>query len=225
MKNNIIFGMFNVLIDKKNNKKTYIYDYLERLSEFCEKNNKNIFLLTGLKEEVAKKVVEEHKLNKFFKEKNIINISKEYEDSLCDLDKQLRKEKYKNNFFYVDEYFKVFFLNNQYLQKKEETIYVGFDVWTDGYYLKRYTNVDFILIEEFLKNNTEKIKKETFPDLHILNPSFEDLKKYLTEEKEFVYCSLESFAKKYLHTGFIGKDFNIFSNDKIKDFVLKKLKK
>jgi hypothetical protein len=225
MKNNIIFGLFNILIDKKRNTKTYIYDYLEPLLEFCEKNNKKMFLLTGLKEELANKIIEEHNLNRFFKKENVINITEEYENSLSDLDKQLKQKKYDRDAFHVDEYFKVFYLNNQYLEKKTETLFVGSDVWTDGYYLRRYTGVDFILLEEYLKNNSKEIKKEIFSDLHILNPSLENLKKYLTEEKEYCYASLEIFAKKYLHEGFIGKDFNVFSNDKIKDFVLKKIKK
>jgi hypothetical protein len=224
MKKNIIFGLFDVLIDKNNNK-TYLYDYLEPMSIFCKNNNKNMFLITGLKEEISNKIVKKHTLTNFFNTNNIINITKEYEDSLSELDKKIKLEKHQDNDLYVDNYFKVFFLKNQYLHKINETLYVGSDIWTDGYYLKRYVNLDFIIIEDFLKSNSKEVQKDVFFDIHILNPSFDNLKKYLTEDIKYNYNSLESYAKKYLQSEILGKNFNIFSNKNIRDFVVKNVSK
>ncbi len=222
MKKNIIFGLFNVLIDKENNKKTYLFDYLKPLANFCEKNNKNMFLVTGLKESEANEIVKQYNLEDFFKKENIINITEKYQESLGDLDKQMKQQKYDKDRYYVDEYFKVFYFKNQFLEEISDSLYVGSDIWTDGYYLKRYVEMDFVLIEDYLKNNNKQIQKEAFSEIHILNPSFEDLKKYLTEEKEFKYEQLEKYAQKYLHSEMFGNKFSLFSKKQIKDLIKKR---
>ena len=221
MKDNIIFGLFDVLLLKNSFHQTYLCDYLEALQIFCKNQNKEMFLITGLKEEATQKLIDKNSLFDFFSKDNIINITKEYEDSLSELDKKMKQQNYAVDFFYVDDYFKVFFLNNQFKKSINHSFYVGSDVWTDGYYLKRYVNMDFILIEEYLKNNNKEVNKDIFSDLYIFNPSLEDIKNHLTQEVDYKYESLERYAKKYLHSELLGKDFNIFSNNNVRDFVLK----
>ncbi len=225
MKNTIVFGLLNVLVDKQTLQKTYIFDYLEPLSKFCKNNNKDLYLVTGLKEKDAKDLIDRFELLTFFDKNKIINLTEEYEDSLSDLDKKLKQEKHEQR-YYVDEYFKVFFFKNICKKPVEDCLYVGFDVWVDGYYLRRYANVDFLLIKDFLKNNGKLLEKDQdFYDLHILNPSFDDFKKHLTEDINYQYESLDKYSKKYLHTEILGKNFNIFSNKSVRDFVIKQAKK
>jgi hypothetical protein len=197
----IIFGLYDVLVKGHHNKDMKA-DYLKDLSVFCKESNINMYLITGLRKEVGEPIVKENNLLDYFNKDNIAYLDNSYLDSLSTEDRELKDKKYKENPNAEDDYYKIHFLKQNNLDVPDSLV-VGHDIWTDAFYIRRYTKANIILIKETLSNNNkpfiEEIKK-----LHIITPDFEIFKTYLTENKEFDYSSLNSFATKALQRNLIG---------------------
>jgi hypothetical protein len=223
----IIFGLYDVLI-KGNQYKDMQLEYLNDLKTFCKENNIKMYLVTGLRKEIGESIIKEHNLLDYFEESNIAYIDDSYLNSLSPEDKELKEKKFKENPNSEDDYHKIHFLKQNKLDI-DDSLVVGHDIWTDAFYIRRYTKANVILIKETISNNhkpfIEEIKK-----LHVITPDYELFKKYLIETPEFDYSYLNSYATKALQRSLIGAidfgklDMASIIKKKQEQELLKKLK-
>jgi len=223
----IIFGFYDVLVKGHKNKEIQ-HTYLNNLSTFCKENNINMHLVTGLKKEIAEPIIKENNLLDYFNENNIAYVDDSYLNSLSPQDRELKEKKFEENPTAEDDYHKIHFLKTNKLDV-DNALFVGHDVWTDAFYIRRYTKANVILVKETLSNNHKPFIDE-IKELHVITPDFELFKKYLIEPKAFDYSYLDSYATKALQRNLIGAiDFAKFDvasiiKKKQEQEILKKLK-
>jgi len=206
VRKDLFFGLFDVVVKGKMNVTPDI-SYLAKLSDYCRESKVNLWLITGLLEENGRKIVVANGLDKIFSQDKIIYLTKAYLEHLSEMDRSLREERCRADPDYCDDYFKVFFLNDlvdKGVISKEKTLFVGHDVWADGFYLRRYSKIDFLLLESTLSNN-HKLHIDKVYGLHIIKPSLEIFQDYLSNEKKFDYSSLDRFAGNVLQQNILGK--------------------
>lgn len=198
----LYFGLFDVLIKGKLNKRPDT-SYLSELVEFSKDQKINLGLITGLEKDNSEKILFENGVDSYFKKDNIIDISEDYYESLNEIDKDIKKQAKEKDPNYSDEYFKVYYLNKKFSSSKEGILFLGHDIWTDAYYLHKYSNINSILLKETLSNNHAPNLTE-IKGLNIVNSNIDEIKNYLVESKEFNYSSLDSYANKLLYSEIFG---------------------
>jgi len=197
----IIFGLYDVLA-KGHLYKELELSYLEELSKFCKENNINMYLVTGLRKEIGEPIIKENNLLNYFQEDNISYVDESYLNTLSEEDRALKNKKFQENPNAEDDYHKVHFLKAKELDSPE-SLFIGHDVWTDAFYVRRYTKTNVALIKDTLSNNHKPFIDE-IKHLHIITPEYELFKNYLTEPKEFNYSYLNSYTTKALQRNLIG---------------------
>lgn len=209
MKKKLFFGLKEFNYFKEN--KVFLKELLN-----LEKKGIDSYLILGK----YKKDIDFEKFKEYFKTENIFYISKKYLDSLSELDKKLKEEKYKSQKKeYYDAYYKIFFFQKECLFDQSDILYIGHDIWTDAYYLSNFTSVDFVLLKDLLTNN-ENQKIPEIKDLYILDLSLDKIKEHLFSEKTYNYFSLNSYVKKQLYSQIFGKE--LFNNNLKIGNILKK---
>ncbi|MDD3178104.1 MAG: hypothetical protein PHR26_01160 [Candidatus ainarchaeum sp.] len=201
--NNIIFGLYDVLIKGKLNK-DIDFSYLDDLSKYLISKKVNLYLVTGLLEDKCNEIIDLFSLDKFFKKENIIFINQEYLDSLSEIDKKIRFNKFKEDLFYHDDYHKVYFINNHKNLNSGNTLFVGHDLWTDAFYISRYTKANVILLKETLSYNNFFYKKD-FKTIYTISSDFISFKNFLESGKLFDYSALNNFAHKKIYGQMVGQ--------------------
>jgi hypothetical protein len=180
-----------------------------------------LYLVTGLKEEIANKLILENNLLSYFKKENIISVTDDYLSSFSEMDKEIKLNKYKINNKSVDEYLKIHFITKvQPELNNGETLFIGRDIWFDAYYISKYTNANVVLIKEILTYNN-KIYTENIETINLVSFSFEDIKKFLEAKNKFDYTALHSFADNIIYKKIVGK--LDFSKVDLKKIIKKKL--
>ncbi len=196
------FGMFDVLITGRLNKKPDT-SYLSQLVEFAKDEKIQLYLMTGLDASVSEEIVTENNLNAYFPSKNIICISDSYFKYLSEMDKELKTQEKEKCQCYSDEYFKVYYFNNQFNLPKQKALFVGHDVWADAYYLHKFSQVNSVLLRCTLSHN-HLSAIPAIKNLNIIDPTIECIKDYLLNEKQFDYSALCSYADKFLYNEMFG---------------------
>lgn len=202
----LYFGLHDVLIKGKLNIKpdtSYLSDFVTYLKDKKIK----LFLITDQRIEDFEDIKKETNIDSYFDSKNIIYITEKYYDSLTDFDKELKKHSKEKDNQFVDKYFKVFYFNSVFNKKKEQTLYVGHDVWTDCFYLHKYANINSVLLNNTLSNNYAPCLLDK-TKLNIVNPTVDSFKEQLLK-KNYDYSYLEMYAKKLLFNEVLGKGFRI----------------
>lgn len=186
------------------------HTFLEKLNVFSKKQNISLYFLTELREQQASSFLNQNKIiNNFFLKENIINISNDYLLSLSEIDIELRQQKYELNEFYIDSYFKIYFIKNNPTFNSLNTLVIAQDIWSDAYYLTQYTASRVLLLKPFLSFNSEKFNS-SLKSLPCIDLDFKDLKKHLQKKEKDNYDVLRSFAKNYLFNKTISSlDLNI----------------
>ncbi len=203
MFSNLVFGLYDVLIKGKL-EKDIDNSYLSSLSDFAKENHKELFLISGLHEDVNQDVLHQNNLDNFFKQENIFCVNSDYLKSLNEIDQQLREENYSKNKYYVDDYFKIYLFNQKpELFSPQNTLYVGHDIWTDAFYLRRFTKINFVLLNQTISNNGKPFER-AIKYSHIIDPSFEVFKNYLSVPHVFDYSFLDSYINTTLQKNVIG---------------------
>lgn len=202
MKTKICFGLLDVLVKGKLNKKPDT-SFMSELVDYSKENKKELFLITGLDADKGEEIIKKNGIDAYFSKENICHISEKYYDTLSEIDKELKEQAKQNDLNYCDEYYKVYFFNAIYKYKKEETLFIGHDIWTDAYYLSKYAGIDTILLKDTLTNNSAPNIIE-IKDVHIVGSNFEIIKSYLEEEKQFNYEPLHKYAEKLLYKEMVG---------------------
>ncbi len=201
--NNLIIGFSENLFDRGLNIKNY--NFFRKLSSFLKKNKISFYLVTGLMKDVGDKVVSDNKLDLIFDSNHIFHVDSDYLDSLSEIDREIRFEKFKKDPNYVDEYFKIYFLNKIKPElNTNKTIFFGQDIWTDAYYVVEYSKVNALLLKQNIFFNKE-VYSNDLKTIPTINLSLSEISIFLKEKKDFDYTPLKSFAKNYLISKTIGK--------------------
>jgi formylmethanofuran dehydrogenase subunit D len=202
MKTHLVFGLYDILLKGKHDKKPDTI-FMSELVDFANENNKELYLITGLDREKGETLVKNNGLDAYFKEENICYIEKEYYETLSNVDKELKEKAKEEDPYYSDDYYKVHFFNKIYKGPKDKTLFIGHDVWTDAYYLSKYSDVDVVLLKDTLANNSLPHIIE-IKDLHVIEPKIETIKEYLEKEKIFNYEPLHTYAEKLIYKKMVG---------------------
>jgi hypothetical protein len=219
MNKQLFFSLSDSLVSNKD-----FYKYISILNNmflFCKNNNIDLFIISEFKENYSNEILSKFNLNVSLK-KNIISVSKDYIDSLKDLDKEIKEKEFNENYKFCDKYFKVFYFNNIFKENKKNLLFVCCDLLTEGYYSKKYSNIDFVILKQFISFNNKKIDVSKFKDNFIIN-NLEDIKKHLKKNTKFNYLNLFNFVNNYLTKNIVG-NINVFSNKNISRFVLDRYK-
>ena len=172
----LIKGEVNQEIDKQKTDSVMSY-----LSGMQENEWITLFLVTGLHEEKAKKLLGENGLYEFFNKENCFYVTKDYIHSKEEIDRQRHLQSLEQDPYFVDEYFKQKILMDFFEKetlKKEETVLIGHDIWFDGFYSMRFSKVDFVLVEKSLSDRN-KLIPERIQGLTYIDFSQADLKKLI----------------------------------------------
>jgi hypothetical protein len=203
MKTNLGFGLFDVLIKGKMQKKPDTL-FMSELVDYSKEKKIELFLITGLDKEKGEELIKKYGIDSYFSQKNTHYIDEKYYDGLTEIDRELKKQAKEKDPNYSDEYYKVYFFNNLYNGPKEKTLFVGHDIWTDAYYLSKYSNIDVVLLKDTISNNHAPSLVD-IKDLHIITPTIDVFKEYLEKEKSFNYSYLNNYANKTLYQEMFGK--------------------
>jgi hypothetical protein len=202
MKTHIGFGLYDILVKGKLDKKPDT-SFMSELVEYSKENKKELFLISGLDKEIGEKIVKEHGIDSYFSKDKIYHIDENYYNTLTDIDKELKEQGKLKEHNYCDEYYKVYFFNNLFKGKQENCLFVGHDIWTDAYYISKYTKADVVLLKGTLTNNSAPSIME-IKDVRIIDSNFQEIKEYLEKETQFNYAPLHKYADKLLYQEMIG---------------------
>lgn len=202
MKTHLGFGLYDVLIKGKLNKRPDTL-FMSELVDYAKQNNKVLFLITGLDKEKGQELIRLNGIDAYFPENKIYHIDDKYYDTLSPIDKELKEDAKSKDSNYCDEYYKVYFFNNLYAGPKKETLFVGHDIWTDAYYLSKYSEIDVVLFKDTLTNNSAP-NLSNIKDLQIIDSNFEIIKEYIETEKQFNYTALHTYAEKLIYKEMVG---------------------
>lgn len=202
---NIVFNLSSFI-----NNKTETELFFKEFLKFSTENNLKFYLVSGFKEEKTFKIIEKFNLSFIFNKKNVFSVSKEYLSDLNTVDYNIRIEKYKQNSEYVDEYFKIYFLNKLKANiNNNKTLFVGHDIWTDAYYISEYTKSHVLLLKPSLSFNNKKYDKD-LKTINTIDLKYDDFKTFILNPQTFNYANLKSFAKNYIMSTMVGKlDLNL----------------
>lgn len=197
----LIFGFEDVLIPgniDKNVKMKNVSEILKNLKKIEELFPRfRFFAATGYSADEALKRIEKYKLREFFPEDRIFFVNKEYLAGREEIDRKLYEQKITENKEFKDEYFKQ--VTIQAIQEKfgytpEEMVFIGHDLWTEGYYTFRFSKIDFAL----LKNSHSclgECKNEEIKNLTYIDRTWGDLEKLIKGEfPKPDYALLEKFV-------------------------------
>lgn len=200
---NLIFGLYDVLVKGKL-KKDIDLTYFDELVSYFKEKNISFYLVTGLKKEKCEKLVSEFKLDAYFDKDKIIFIDDKYLESLSEIDRDLRDKHFKEDEFYSDDYHKVYFINNSKELNTGNTLFIGHDLWTDALYISRYTKANVVLLKDTLSYNKEEYKGD-LKTIYTVESNFKSFKDFLESEKMFNYSALSNFAHKKIYGQMVGQ--------------------
>lgn len=187
--------------------------FVKGLSDFCLKNNIELFLISGLHENVAVEYFENSFVKNFFVKENFFFVDEDYISSKNENDEKLHRNNLEKDSSFNDSFFKQTIISKILIEKnlqKEDAILFCNDVWVDGYYTMRFSKIDFAIFENNIVDRGKKIEK--ILGLIYFNFNFSSVKKLLEDFPVVDY----SFLEKYV--------FEVMKGVLMKDVDLNKLK-
>lgn len=158
----LVFGLEDTLIPGKVDKNIDLLEVKKILNNLHELEKRddtdfNLILVSGLPKEEMLEKLSKYKLEGFFKDKNVYGVAQSYLKQMDPVDKTRYDDSLSKDPDYKDEYYKQYVIKNlinekQY--KKKDVLYIGHDVWVEGYYTRRFNGIDFALIKQaFSRHN------------------------------------------------------------------------
>jgi len=138
-------------------------DFLHSFSVFAKKNNVSIYLLSAYPESIAAEKVSEFKLGRFFPKENVYAVNDAYLSQMQPIDRSRYDAKLKTNPACTDEYYRqmaMLEIMKTHGYAKEDCLLVGSDYWFDGFYTRRYAQVDVAFVESFLTSRGKSIAEK-----------------------------------------------------------------
>jgi hypothetical protein len=142
--------------------KSKVKKFLKALTFFCKKNKIVLYLVSGHHSSVASKKLLKSKLDSFFQKENFFCVSDEYISKKTDADKKLHLDGLAKDPEFVDSYFKQVLIQEKLIEHnllQKDVLLLSDDVWVDGYYTVKFSNVDFAIFEENVCDRGKKIPK------------------------------------------------------------------
>lgn len=197
----IVLGLEDVLVPGKVVKKVNGKE-VEKILKNLKKLHKKIprfqyFLVSGLREKQAKKLAKKYNLDKYFEEQNMYFVTEKYIWEKKEIDKKLYMQNIEKNERFKDEFFKQYvidLLEKELKIGKHEMLYIGHDVWSEGFYTHRFSKIDFALIKSSYSHLDEK-KEFLVKGLTYIERKWKDVKKLIEgKNPKPDYSGLEKFV-------------------------------
>ena len=183
----IIFGFEDVLIPGKVEKSIDLNEVkkiLTNLEMLRKKSGLHVVVISGYSQKIGEQKLKQYGLEKFFAPEFIFFVSKDYLNSMEEVDRKRYEESIKKNPSYKDEFFKQFVIekfSKEHNIPKELMVYVGHDIWLEGFYTRRFSGIDFALIRSAHSHIGQR-KPEEVKNLVYINRTWNDIKKLLMHE-------------------------------------------
>ena len=175
--------------------KQFVSTFLKKLSDFVEKNDIDLYLLSGYHETIAHKEFEAAKLKKYFDKDHFLYVDEEYISSKAEVDEKIHRDTLEKDPEFVDSYFKQIAINNIIKKdsvSKEDVLLLCNDIWVDAYYTTRFSQVDFALFEDNLLERGEKT--DMLSGLAYFSLKFDSVKLLLEKFPVVDFASLDKFV-------------------------------
>lgn len=134
--------------------------FLKAFSSFARKHAIHSFLISSHSLEWALEKVNEFGLAEFFPSTHIFGVNSSYLEKMAPIDRARYDAKQKDNPACTDEYFRQVAMQTimeTHHFSREECVLVGHDYWFDGFYTRRYAQVDVVFMEPSLSTRGKPI--------------------------------------------------------------------
>ena len=153
----IVFVLEHVLIPSPHEKNPPssedIRAWLSEMRDYATSHQMEYFVATGYTEDVAHQKLSAAGLPDFFPKKHVWSVTPAYLDSKDPVDRKRYEDRCQGNEECLDEFARQVYLS-QYLEshslRPSQVVVVGHDYWFDGFYTRRFSNVNMIFIEAAL---------------------------------------------------------------------------
>ena len=186
-------------------------EFLTKLKDFSKNNNIELFLTSGLHENVVLDKFKKSFASEIFDKEHFFYVDEKYINSKHEIDKKIHIENLEKDVNFSDSYFKQIKINETLLinkLNKDDVLLLCNDVWVDGYYTMRFSGVDFALFENNLLDRKNKVDRISglayfsfdFDSVKILLQNFpkidfRSLEKYVFEKMKDVLLKDTDFSK------------------------------
>jgi hypothetical protein len=164
MKEVIFFGLEDTLVPGSIDPDVDLEEVKLILDKLETERWSQAVILTGLREEDAWAKIEKHGLTDhgLIKKEDVFAVNQKYIDSKAEEDRERYLEQVEKDPGFKDEYFKQVMINRYSQEKgipKGDMVLVGHDLWFDGFYTMRFSQIDFALIKSANSERGEKSDK------------------------------------------------------------------
>ncbi|HLC37072.1 MAG TPA: hypothetical protein VJK05_05715 [archaeon] len=212
-KTHLFIGLEDVLIPGNAEKEINLSEVKKIIRNLIQLNEKvpefDFFILTGLREKEALKRIRNFPFLNEVKDK-IMSVTEGYIDSKEPQDKEFYLKRLNENHEFKDEYFKQTVIQG-FIGKgvgREKIELIGHDVWTDGFYTTKFSNVDFALIKSSLTHLDNPLNQE-IPGVVYIERTWKDFKKILLGElKKPSLEELDKYVLNYFRKHLIADELN-----------------
>jgi hypothetical protein len=170
-------------------------EFLTELNEFSKKNKTELFLISGLHENVVTKKFKDSFVSEFFDKNHFFFVDKKYISSKQDVDKKIHEENLEKDENFNDSYFKQTIINKILSKEnlsKSDCLLLCNDVWVDGYYTTRFSGIDFAIFENNVMDRGKKV--DLISGLAYFSFDFDSVKILLKNFPQIDVAGLEKYV-------------------------------
>ncbi len=137
--------------------------FLKAFFKFAAKKGIRAFVISSRDENWAREQVNAQKWGAFFPVERVFGVNSAYLNAMDPLDRARFDSKQKENPACTDEYYRQVAMLE--IMKKNhfngsECVLIGHDFWFDGFYTRRYAQIDIVFIENSLTNRTKPMTQK-----------------------------------------------------------------
>ncbi len=174
-----------------------VREILENLSRLEERfSGFRFFAITGLAENKARKKVKDHGLEGLLGGKRMFVVDDRYIASKKEMDRKLYVKHIKEDPGFKDEFLKqvvISKMKDELGYKKPQIAFVGHDVWTEGFYTRRFSEIDFAIVEESASSLGKKMDKKIRGIVYVKR-NWSGLERVLRWQETPDYSDLDKFV-------------------------------
>ncbi len=159
----LIFSLENVLIPGKYVEGVDVLAskrFLKQIMGFCSKKGIATYLISAYPEKVCEQKVKEFGLGSFFAPENVRGVHSAYLTGMEAVDRARYNSKLADDAECTDEYFRQVEMQSIMKEKGWEgrdLVLIGHDYWFDGFYTRRYSQVDVAFVEKNLTSRGKPV--------------------------------------------------------------------
>lgn len=197
--------------------------FLKSFFKFAANHDIHAYVISSRDETWAREQVVKQKWGSFFPAERVFGVNAAYVDAMAPLDRARFDSKQKENPDCTDEYYRQVAMleimkKNHY--NGNSCVLVGHDFWFDGFYTRRYAQIDMIFLESSLTTRAKPISQK-IPGLWYSPLALKPFQKILEGKLSSPnYAPLDTWASVTLTEELLGaKNFNM-----VKRVILEKKK-